>query len=82
VNITNTQQGAVAYVHTKYRGKEEHSGKYHANLCEDALQDGSRYRVAVADNTGNMVMMFKLLQIAFIYFIGCYIDVMVLFSLF
>ncbi|KAK3246606.1 hypothetical protein CYMTET_43862 [Cymbomonas tetramitiformis] len=78
VNVIEAKQGISAYVKTSYIGAQEHSGRVHADIAKGVLDDGKDWVAVVADNTGNMRVMFVLLraQYAWIFFLGCVIHVL------
>ncbi|KAK3282159.1 hypothetical protein CYMTET_10088 [Cymbomonas tetramitiformis] len=78
-NIGEAKVGISAYVSTKYFGKHEHSGRVQAKYAYEELKDREdKFQAVVADNTGNMQVMFRLLRIWFpmLFIFGCCIHVL------
>lgn len=63
INLGNMKQGVVAYIGTHYLGKKKHSGETHAGVVQQTIGGNKQKYIAVtADNTGNMLTMFRLLR--------------------
>ncbi|KAK3244258.1 hypothetical protein CYMTET_6821 [Cymbomonas tetramitiformis] len=78
-NIGEAKLGISAYVTTKYFGKREHSGRVQANYVYEEIHDRvDKFQAIVADNTGNMQVMFRLLRAWFqaLFIFGCCIHVL------
>ncbi|KAK3244949.1 hypothetical protein CYMTET_45462 [Cymbomonas tetramitiformis] len=78
INVTECKQGINTYVKTVYCGAREHSGQLHADIAKEILGDGRQHVAVVADNTGNMRTMFRILSglYAFLFMIGCVVHVL------
>ena len=79
VNFGNMKQGVVAYLSTRFLKKQKHSGETHAQMVQETIGDAKhKYQAVVADNTGNMQTMFRLLRSIYplLFFLGCCIHVL------
>jgi hypothetical protein len=78
VNVTDMKQSVCSYVTTRYCRTREHTGAFHAELASEYLGDGKEYAAVVADNTGNMQKMFRILSglFPFLFMLGCCVHIM------